>query len=330
MKQMRIMAIAIISVALLLLASGCTQPATNTTVPITEIRIGYQPSTHQMAEITAMAKGWWQQDLAPFGVVNVTDKVFPSGPPEMQAMLAGELDVAYVGAAPVLSALATGLDAKIVAGVNTQGSDLVVRNDLVYTGPQSLSGRTIATFPPGSIQDTVLRDWLKKNNLTPDKDVFIKGMTPGDAVTAILAGKVDGIFLPTPSPSTVVNQGKGKIVVHSGEMYPNHTCCVLVVSGKLIREHPEIVRQIIKTNDKAVAWNKQNLDEAAQIYSTKTGASLADVKASLAEWDGSWASDPNVIVEPVLDYAKIQYELGFIKKPLTKDEIFDLTFYQKG
>ena len=335
MKTMKIPAIALIAIALLLLTAGCTQPTGTTTpvptvAPIKELRIGYQPSTHQMAEITAMAKGWWQEDLAPFGVVNVTDKVFPSGPPEMQAMLAGELDVAYVGAAPVLSALATGLDAKIVAGVNTQGSDLVVRNDLVYTGPQSLNGMTIATFPPGSIQDTVLRDWLQKNNLTPDKDVFIKGMTPGDAVTAILAGKVDGIFLPTPSPSTVVNQGKGKVVVHSGEMYPNHTCCVLVVSGKLIREHPEIVRQIIKTNDKAVAWNQQNLDEAAQIYSTKTGASLADVKASLTEWDGSWASDPNVIVEPVLDYAKIQYQLGFIKKPLTKEEIFDLTFYQKA
>jgi NitT/TauT family transport system substrate-binding protein len=314
MKTMKIPAITLIAIALLLLTAGCTQPTGTTTpvptvAPLKELRIGYQPSTHQMAEITAMAKGWWQEDLAPFGVLNVTDKVFPSGPPEMQAMLAGELDVAYVGAAPVLSAIATGLDAKIVAGVNTQGSDLVVKNDIVYTGPQSLSGRTIATFPPGSIQDTVLRDWLKKNNLTPDKDVFIKGMTPGDAVTAILAGKVDGIFLPTPSPSTVVNQGKGKVVVYSGEMYPNHTCCVLVVSGKLIREHPEIVRQIIKTNDRAVAWNQQNPDEAAQIYSTKTGASLADVKASLAEWDGSWASDPNVIVEPVLDYAKIQYEL---------------------
>jgi NitT/TauT family transport system substrate-binding protein len=336
MKTMKTPAIALIAIALLLLTAGCTQqsgtttPVPTTVAPIKELRIGYQPSTHQMAEVTAMAKGWWQQDLAPYGVVNVSDKVFPSGPPEMQAMLAGELDVAYVGAAPVLSALTTGLDAKIVAGVNTQGSDLVVRNGLDYTGPQSLKGTTIGTFPPGSIQDTVLRDWLRKNNLTPDKDVFIKGMTPGDAVTAILAGKVDGIFLPTPSPSTVVNQGKGKIVVHSGEMYPHHTCCVLVVSGKLIREHPEIVRQIIRTNDKAVAWNQQNLDEAAEIYSTKTGASLADVKASLKEWDGSWASDPNVIVGPVLDYAKIQYELGFIKKPLTKEEIFDLTFYQKG
>jgi NitT/TauT family transport system substrate-binding protein len=297
---------------------------------MTELNIGYQPSTHQMAAITAISKGWWQEDLAQFGIVKVTDRVFPSGPPEMQAMQAGELDIAYVGAAPVLTSLATGLDAKIVAGVNTQGSDLVVRNDLDYKGPASLKGTTIATFPAGSIQDTVLRDWLANNNLTPDKDVIIKGMTPGDAVTAILSGAVDGIFLPTPSPSTVVNQGKGKVVVQSGEMYPNHTCCVLVVSGKLIREHPEIVRQIIKTNDRAVAFNQQNPAEAATIYAAKTGANLADVTSSLAEWDGSWASDPNVIVDPVLDYAKIQYELGYIKKPLTKDEIFDLSFYQKS
>ena len=66
------------------------------------------------------------------------------------------------------------------------------------------------------------------------------------------------------------------------------------------------------------------------IYSNKTSAKLEDVKASLAEWDGNWASDPNIIVDPVLSYAKIQYDLGYIKKPLTKDEIFDLSFYQKS
>jgi NitT/TauT family transport system substrate-binding protein len=335
MKSSTIAAVALVAVVLLLVTAGCTQPSgtastSTTAAPVKELRIGYQPSTHQMAEITAMEKGWFKEDLAPLGVVNVSDMVFPSGPPEMQAMMAGELDVAYVGAAPVLTALATGLDAKIVAGVNTQGSDLVVRNDLDYKGPQSLSGTTIATFPAGSIQDTILRDWLKKNNLTPDKDVFIKGMSPGDAVTAITAGKVDGIFLPTPSPSTVVNQGKGRVVVHSGEMYPNDTCCVLVVSGKLIREHPEIVRQIIKTNDRAVLWNQQNPDQAAAIYASRIGADIKDVTASLKEWDGSWASDPAIIVEPVLDYAKIQYDLGYIKKPLTKDEIFDLTFYTKN
>ncbi|MCK9581424.1 MAG: ABC transporter substrate-binding protein [Methanoregula sp.] len=340
MKQMRITAIALLAIALLLLAAGCTQPAGTTTsgsqttpaavTPLKELRIGYQPSTHQMAYITAAEKGWWQEDLAPLGVEKISDKVFPSGPSEMAAMQAGELDVAYVGAAPFLTSVGTGLDAKIVAGVNTQGSDLVVRSDLDYAGPQSLKGKTIATFAAGSVQDTILRNWLKKNNLTPDTDVLITPMSPGDAVTAIIAGKVDAVFLPTPSPSTIVNEGKGRIVVHSGEMYPDHTCCVLVVSSKLIREHPEIVRQIISTNNKAVAWNEQNLDEAAEIYVTKTGAKIDDVKASLNEWDGNWNSDPNLIVGPVLDYAKIQYDLGYIKKDLTRDDIFDLSFYQKS
>ena len=334
MKHMRITVIALIAIALLLITAGCTQPAgttgTTTAAPIKELRIGYQPSTHQMAHTTAMDKGWWQQDLAPLGVKNVSDKVFPTGAPEMQAMLAGDIDVAYVGAAPVLSAISTGLDAKIIGGVNTQGTDLVLRSGLNYTGPQSLKGLKIATFQAGTIQDTILRNWLKQNNISADKDVEIVGMGPGDAVTAITAGKVDAVFLPHPSPAVVEAQGKGKIIVHSGEMYPHHTCCVLVVSGKLIREHPEIVSQILKTNEKAVAFNLKNSDEAAAIYATKTGAKVEDVKASLREWDGDWATDPNPIVAPVLDYAKIQYDLGYIKTPLTKDQLFDLTFFKKN
>jgi len=339
MKHMRITALAIIAIALLLITAGCTQPAgtTSTTTvapkasaaPIKELRIGYQPSTHQMAHFTAMNKGWWQQDLAPLGVQNVTDYVFPTGAPEMQAMLSGNIDIAYVGAAPVLSALSSGLDAKIVGAVQTQGTDLVVRTGVNYTSPQSLKGMKIATYQAGTIQDTILRKWLKQNNISPDKDLEIVGMGPGDAITALTAGKVDAVFLPDPSPAIILGQGTGRTVVQSGQMYPNHTCCVLVVSGKLIREHPEIVDQILRTHQKATEYNLKNSDESAAIYAQKTGSKLEDIKTSLKIWDGKWVSDPNLIVDPVLDYANIQYDLKYIKTPLTKDQIFDLSFFKK-
>ncbi|MDI6718190.1 MAG: ABC transporter substrate-binding protein [Methanomicrobiales archaeon] len=316
----------IIAAAMTLMAGCITTPASS----VKEIRIGYQPSTHQMAHITAMEKGWWKEDLSRFGVETVTDYQFPSGPPEMTAMQAGQIDVAYTGSAPLLTAISTGLDAKIVAAVQMQGSDLVLRNEIPYSSPADLRGLSIGTFPPGSIQDTILRNWLKENGLEPDRDVSIKAMAPGDAVTAIAAGQIDGVFLPHPSPSVIAAEGKGRTVVRSGEMDPNHACCVLAVSGNLIREHPEIVEQLVRTHIRATQYNAEHPEEAAAIYAAKTDAKYDQVIRSVNEWDGAWIADPNVIVDSVTEFAQIQYELGYIKKPLTRDEIFDLSFYEKA
>jgi NitT/TauT family transport system substrate-binding protein len=319
--------IGIFTLILLLLASifvsGCASD------DLTELNIGYQPSTHQIAYMTAAEKGWWQEDLAPYGIEKINEYQFPTGAPEMQAMMSGDLDVAYVGAAPVVAALSEGLDAKIVTPVQINGSSLVLRPEHEYESPEDLKGLTIATFPPGTIQDTLLKNWLRENGLDAEKDVRILGMTPGDAVTAISAKRVDAVFLPHPSPTVIEREGNGRTIVQSGEMEANHSCCVLVVSGKLIREHPEIVEQIVRTHIKATEYNQANVDEAAQIYSNKTTENLETVKTSLEEWDGEWITDPALIESSAVNYSNTQYELGIIPKSLTKEDIFDTSFYEK-
>ncbi|MDG6242842.1 MAG: ABC transporter substrate-binding protein [Methanolobus sp.] len=309
--------------------SGCTDRTTDSEQAdgIQKITFGYQPSTHQIAYITAREKGWWAEDLAPYGVKTVDDRLFPTGAPEMQAMLAGDIQVAYVGAAPVIAALSSGLDAKIVAAVQTQGSDIVVHNDHPYETPADLKGLKIATFPPGTIQDTILRNWLKENGLDPETDVQILGMGPGDAMTAITAGQVDAVFLPHPAPAMIENNGVARSVVSSGSMLNDHACCVIAVSGNLIRDHPEIVSQIVETHIRATEYNAENMDEAAQIYADDQEWDVELVKKSLEEWDGSWIADPNLIVDSTVEYAQVQYELGYISSPLTQDDIFDLSFY---
>jgi NitT/TauT family transport system substrate-binding protein len=330
MKRMIPLCMAAVAVVALVLVSGCTGTGGDTQ-QIDTLRIGYQPSTHQIAEMTALEKGWWQEDLAPYGVTTVTDTEFPTGAPEMQAMIADQIDIAYVGAAPAIVAMANSdLDAKIVAAVQTQGSNLVLRPEIPYESPADLKGLKIATFPPGTIQDTLLKNWLLENNLTPDEDVTIVAMGPGDAMTAIAADQVDGVFLPHPSPAIIESNNNGRSVVASGEMQPNHACCVLVVSGKLIREQPDLVEQIVKTHVRATDYNLANQDEAAAIYAAKTGQDVDVVKQSLQEWDGTWVYDPNIITDSVVSYTQIQHDLGYVNKPLTQDEIFDLSFYEKA
>ena len=292
------------------------------------LNIGYQPSTHQIAEMIAMERGWWLEDLKPFGIEEIKDFEFPSGPPEMAAMLGGELDIAYVGAAPPISAIDQGLKAKIVAAVQVQGSDLVLRPEVKYDGPESLVGLKIATFPPSSIQDTVLKKWLQDNGINPE-DLDIIPMTPGDAVTAITADQVDGVFLPHPSPAIIELEGNGRSVVASGEMWPGHACCCLVVSDELIEERPDIVEQIVKTHIRATDYINEHPDEAALAYSNKTGQDLATVDYSIKTWDGSWVSDPAIQIPSALQFAAVDYGLGYTTKLLTEEDLFDTSFYEK-
>jgi len=328
-----VVAVVAVAVSVSVLFAGCVEEAEETTT----LRIGYQPSTHQTAAMLAAEKGWWEEDLARFGVGKVEMKEFPSGPPEMHAMLAGDLDFAYVGVAPPIAAIYEGLDAKIVAGVQTQGSAIVVRPELAAEyeakGPQALKGKAIATFPPGSIQHTILSKWLLENGLDPEEDTEIKEMKPGDAATAIGVGTVDAVFLPSPTPTIIAAEGNGVVVEWSGSMWPDHACCCLVASGEMIREHPEVVKQIIRTHIRATEYEIEHPEEAAEIYAKRQGADPTTIKQSLEATDMHWIHDPHLEVKSGLEYASVIYDLNRERyegkgiEVLGEEEIFDASFY---
>jgi NitT/TauT family transport system substrate-binding protein len=150
---------------------------------------------------------------------------------------------------------------------------------------------------------------------------------PGPAITALSAGKIDGVFLPQPSPAIIELSGKGRSVISSGEMWPNHACCNLVVSGKLIRDSPDLVRQILGIHKNATDYINEHPDEVASIFARRTGQNLDQMKRSIETWDGKWISDPHVEVESTLEYAAENHRLNYITKDLTEKDLFDLSFY---
>ncbi|MDD2638541.1 MAG: ABC transporter substrate-binding protein, partial [Methanothrix sp.] len=136
--------------------------------------------------------------------------------------------------------------------------------------------------------------------------------------------------LPHPSPSIIELQGNGEAVVASGEMWPNHACCCLVVSGELMREEPEMVEQIVKTHIRATEYINENPTRAAEIYSAKTGQNLTMVQHSIENWDGAWISDPHEIIPSVVEFARVDYELGYTGETLlTEDDLFDTDFFDR-
>jgi len=140
---------------------------------------------------------------------------------------------------------------------------------------------------------------------------------------------VNGVFLPSPSPTIIELDGTGKIVVLSGAMWPDHACCCLLASGELVREHPELLEQIIRIHINATEYNIEHIDEAAETFAGKIGWDVEKVKKSFNRTDMKWIHNPHIEIPSALEYAKVDYGMGYTDKLLTEDDLYDTSFYDR-
>ncbi|MEP7026882.1 MAG: ABC transporter substrate-binding protein, partial [Actinomycetota bacterium] len=173
--------------------SGASAPVT--------LRLGYLENITHATALVGIKQGFFTKDLGK----NVTLKLTPfaTGTQEATALLAGQLDAAYVGPNPAIKAWQTsgGKLIRIISGVASGGADLVVKKDI--TSAAQLKGKSLATPSLGNTQDVALRYWLKQHGLTTTQtgggDVPIKPTTPNSAaVLEFTSGQIDGGWEPEP------------------------------------------------------------------------------------------------------------------------------------
>src|SRR5437763_13307101 len=149
-----------------LAAAGCSSSSSDASgggsSPVV-LRLGFLANiTHEPA-LVGLEKGYFAKQLGK----NVTLKttVFSSGTEETTAILAGQLDAAYVGPNPAINAWqkSNGTAIKVISGATTGGASLVVKHGIISAA--QLKGKSIATPSLGNTQDVALRYWLKQHGL---------------------------------------------------------------------------------------------------------------------------------------------------------------------
>jgi sulfonate transport system substrate-binding protein len=116
---------------------------------------------------------------------------FTSGPPILEAMSAGSIDVGGVGNAPPVFAAASGDQIAIVGALqaNPLGSALLVPKGSSITSISQLRGKRIAVAQ-GSSGDYHLLTVLNKAGI-PVKDVTLVYLQPAEGLAALESGHVD-------------------------------------------------------------------------------------------------------------------------------------------
>jgi NitT/TauT family transport system substrate-binding protein len=233
------------------------------------LRLGFLANiTHEPA-LVGIAKGYFTKDLGK----NVTLKttIFSTGTEETTALLAGQLDAAYVGPNPAINAWqkSNGTAIKIISGAASGGASLVVKKGI--TSAAQLKGKSLATPSLGNTQDVAVRYWLKQHGLTTTPtgggDVAIKPIKPNSAaVLEFQSGQIDGGWEPEPYATEMVLDG-GTRLVNEASLWPGGQFVTtnLVVSQSFLKAHPSTVSDLLKGQIQANSYINANGTAAASV-----------------------------------------------------------------
>ncbi len=250
----------LMGITLMLVLAAAITGAVSAKQNLVTVNVAYQPN---MNGASIIAVGLEKKFFEEYGI-KVNPISFLSGPPELQAMAAGDVDLGYIGPGATFLA-AQGL-AKIITIDNIGFSDsiLATKKSGIKT-IKDLKGKVVAT-PKGASGEQLLYLALERNNIDP-ADVNIVNMDVAGAVAAFVAGKVDAAALWSPYTVEVEKQlGKGNVVLlASYKNYPDKASpASYLVRPDFLQKNPDLVVRFLKGWIKANDYRKRNMTNAIQ------------------------------------------------------------------
>ncbi|MFZ6774398.1 ABC transporter substrate-binding protein [Undibacterium sp. SXout7W] len=320
-----------VSLCFLLLASFLPGLALSETRPI---RIGWVYAMANAPALIADKKGYFVEEG-----LKVELKSFGDGPVVQQALSAGELDMAYVGAPPVFQWFSRGLNSRILAKVNYGQAALIARSKSSVRTLADLRGKKIASVAKGSGMDILLRGYVVKElaGLDPEKNIDIMSMPVGNMNTALDRGLVDAAFTWEPFVSDALLRGNAQLVLDVNQKLPQYPWYVVMAVPRTLAERPDDVIKVLRAHKKAIAFLNNHIEESNRIIAeafqiapipTSAGKTIEPVAVvNEARKRLGWAEriETNDIqfIQRLINYS---YSLGFMSKTFNAHQVIDSSF----
>ncbi len=294
------------------------------------LRLGYFPNLTHAQALYGVQSGLFQERL---GETKLETQVFNAGPTAFETLLAGRIDVIYVGPSPTITALENkGLDVVvIVSGSASGGASFVTRDGI--DGPDGLHGAKLATPQLGNTQDIALKHYLLDNGLelrAEGGDVEVINAANADILTLFSNGHVDGAWVPEPWATRLVKEAGGHVMVDEGSLWPDGKFVTthVVTTRAFLRTHGDDVRNLLAAHAEATKALQEGdpatLDTVNDGLEAITGKRLAD--GTLAEAFPKIAFTDDPLQETLRRQYEMAHDLGFAGEVPDVGRAYDLTY----
>lgn len=249
-----------------------------------KLRVGHFPNLTHAQGVIAHAfaragKGWFEERLGP--EVEIEWYVYNAGPTAMEAMLAGSLDLTYVGPNPALNAYirSEGDQIRILAGAASGGAALVVQPDGRIRSDADFKGRKIASPQLGNTQDVAARAFLKSKGFKITQtggDALVLPTANPDQLMLFLKGDLDAVWTVEPWVTRLELEAKGKIYLEEKALWPEtegrYVTTHLVSSVEFLEKRRDLARKFVAAHVELTDWINQHPAEAKKLLNAEIAA----------------------------------------------------------
>jgi NitT/TauT family transport system substrate-binding protein len=324
--------IAIAGLAVAAAGCGSSGPSSggSSSTPQVTLRLGYLENITHATALVGIKDGLFTKYLG--HGVTLQLHPFSTGTEEATALLAGQLDAAYVGPNPTISTWqkSQGTEIRVISGAASGGAELVVKKGI--TSAAQLKGQKLATPSLGNTQDVALRYWLKQHGLTTTQtgggDVPITPVTPNSAaVLEFESGQIAGGWEPAPYDAEMIADG-GHALVDEASLWPGGQFVTtdLVVTQGFLKAHPATVSDLLKGQIATTTYinaNKAAAETAANAeLASLTGKGLKPAILAAAFDQVTFTNDP--IESSLLTDAQHAEAVGLLTSVSNLSGVFDL------
>ena len=256
-----------------LAATACAGEGSGPTTAIDGLTLGYFPNITHAPALVGVHNGIYDEAL---GEIDLHTRTFNAGPDAVNALFSGEIDAALLGPSPAVNgwSRSQGQAFHVVAGAATQGTGLVVRDDIETI--DDLPGHTIATPMLGGTQDVALRWFARQRGWAVDTAgggaLSVLPQDNPETVNAFALGEIDGAWLPEPHLSRVLAQDDAHLLVDERDLWAHsdgqYATTLLVVDAEVLEHDPEAVQDLLRGHVESIDWIEDHPKEAAEISRT--------------------------------------------------------------
>lgn len=233
-----------------------------------EFRIGYQKGG---LFSVAKQQQTFEKRLKPLGVETVKWTEFQFGPPLMEALGLGAIDIGPVGDSPPVFAQAAGANVVYITATAASQNALLVPANSPVKSVAELKGKKIA-IAKGSSSHNLTVQLLKKAGVRYDEITPVY-LTPADAAAAFARGSVDAWTIWDPYFAIAELRQKARVLATDGDVKPSHS--FYLANRDFANRHPNVVQAVIEEIGKLTEWSAANRDQLAALISQVTGVDFA-------------------------------------------------------